>query len=183
MMSYPNGPVAHKTLDHPDMHILAALAEAARLDVRFIVLLRGAEAVVHSTVDLRSFGSLEPQILIANAEAIYAQLNLISPAFYMCLQYEKLVNVGLDERQRTELISFLHPTVLNMHNLHSMLSKVRKVSHNKSSSREWHARHGARNTSISSIKKPLTNRQYQVHQLQARLDLIGKLCTAQDAWL
>lgn len=173
-MSYPNGPVEHKTLDRPDMYILAAMAEAVRLDVRFVVLLRSARDVLHSTVDLRHFGSLEPQILIANAESIYTQLQLVGPEFYRCVQYENLVNTGLEYSQKRDLLDFLHPVALNMHQLGGMLSKVRRNTV-RGDNKSLNAR--------GTISAAQANRKYHTQQLQARLDLISNLCTAHDTWL
>lgn len=175
MMSYPNGPVEHKTLDRPDVHVLAALAEAAKLDIRFIVLLRGAAAVLHSTVDRRHFGALEPQILIANAESIYTQLQLISPAFYRCVQYENLVNIDLEESQKADLIDFLHPKALNLRTFKNMLSQVRRTTHGGTSNKHYKTQ--------DLTPSEVLNRKYHVQQLQARLNLISNLCSANDAWL
>ena len=211
MLSYPNGPSPHKTLDRPDMFVLAALAETASLDIRFLVILRSAEAALHSTMDNRHFGSMEPQILVSNAEAMYAQMQQLSSAFYKCVNYEDLVYTGLNTAQKHTLIDFLHPAVIS-HNsslLDAMLYEVEKHGSALSldggggngGNKALHHHHlhsggGGGNSSEGStysirylVKKldftnnERINRAYHVIQLQTRINMIIHLCSTQQAWL
>lgn len=222
MLSYPHGPGSikgGKTINRPDMSVMAAIAEAAKLDIRFLVLLRNAGAVLNSTMDGRHFGRGQPQILVANAEAMYAQLALLSPAFYRCLTYDDLVHNGLLPTQRSRLIDFLHPVLLNVERLDHMLKKVHlrpteqenipsvKVpDHTKNESAILAAaanvNGNSRNNDNRTVSTPAQrrkgrilyedewvteegrmNRRYQELLLQARINMIHKLCTEQQAWL
>jgi hypothetical protein len=164
MLSYPSGPAFHKVMDRPDMHVLAALGEAAGLDVRFIVLLRDAASILQSTIDRRHFGgNMQPQVLIANAESMHTQLTLVSPAFYRCLHYDKLLTGALNT---SELHKFLHPGAISEAVLSAMLAKVHQVAHGET--------------------KPVTDnklRSFHSAQLQARIDTIEALCTKSGSWL
>ena len=91
-MSYPTMGGARKQLQHPDMHILARLAEEAGIDLRIILLTRDANDIAVSTTQHREFGSFNDQIeiLTDNAAALTSQIHLIDPAFVMCLRYLNL---------------------------------------------------------------------------------------------
>jgi hypothetical protein len=147
MMSYPNGPAVHKSLDRPDMYVLASLAEGAGLDLRVVVLLRDAPAVLSSTVDKRHFGPLEAPALVANAESMYAQLSLLDAAFYRCVRYEQLAERGLTCQQK----------------------RARNISQTSGKA--------SVETSNTVRGAARVTRQYQKQQLQSRLDLISGLCT------
>lgn len=182
MLSYPNGPSPHKTLDRPDLFALAALAETAQLDIRFIVLIRNAEASLRSTVDNRGFGSMQPQVLVASAEALCAQLSLVSSAFYRCVNYEDLVYKGLNEGEKHRLVDFLHPHVIEHGSglLDQMLSVVYKGG---GSVREHTSVHRVNVSHVNMHRNGSINRAYHVLQLQNRLDLIKEKCSKEGAWL
>ena len=58
MLSYPNyGHERFKVFDHPDVTVLASMAEHLKLDFRVLVLLRDASDVLVSTVDRRQFSN------------------------------------------------------------------------------------------------------------------------------
>lgn len=186
-MSYPTGYQIRggKTINRPDMAVLATLAEHAQLDIRYLVLLRNAGAVLNSTMDTRSFGREQPQILIANAEAMFSQLMLLSADFYRCLAYEDLVHTGLSNDQRQHLVDFLHPTLLNAERLDRMLQKIRMKREEEESHHERTSFRRKRRLLVSdwNTEEGRLNRKYQEILLQTRLNMIHKLCTAQQAWL
>jgi len=184
MLSYPNGPSPHKTLDRPDLFALAALAETAQLDIRFIVLIRNAEASLRSTVDNRGFGSMQPQVLVASAEALYAQMSLVSAEFYRCVNYEDLVYAGLSEGQKRNLIDFLHPYVIERESglLDQMLSLMYKGGGGGSVS-EHTSTHRVNVSHVNMHRNSSINRAYHVLQLQKRLDLVKQLCSRERAWV
>jgi hypothetical protein len=122
MLSYPNYNGVNKALDHPDLHILATLAEMAGVDFRVIVLQRSAREILSSTTSRDIGGSNEPKILIDNAAAIYTQMLLVDPAFYHCVQYRELGS--LSQRQKHSLAAFIHPA-LSVPTIDRMLSAVR----------------------------------------------------------
>jgi hypothetical protein len=122
MLSYPNYNGVNKALDHPDLHILATLAEMAGVDFRVIVLQRSAREILSSTTSRDIGGSNEPKILIDNAAALYTQMLLVDPAFYHCVQYRELGS--LSQRQKHSLAEFIHPA-LSVSTMDRMLSTVR----------------------------------------------------------
>jgi hypothetical protein len=192
MMSYPNGPAVHKSLDRPDMHVLAALAEGAGLDLRILVLLRDAAAVLNSTVDKRHFGALEAPALVANAESMHAQLCLLDAGFYRCMRYEDLTERGLTHAQKRALVHFLHPRLLSVAVLDRMLTAVRRtppsiptdtqglrdIGYLNSTSGTSSSRSGEKSRAAARV-----SRRFQEQQLQSRQDLISSLCTNTRAWL
>lgn len=80
--SYPTLGGDKKQLQHPDLHLIAKLAEEAGVDLRVLVLTRNPYAIAKSTTENRLFGggfNEEIEMLTENAAAITSQLNLIDP--------------------------------------------------------------------------------------------------------
>ncbi len=60
------------------------------VDLRIVVLQRGAEDVIAST-ERRGFGGeMEYRILVENANTLHTELNMLDLALYMCVNYEQL---------------------------------------------------------------------------------------------
>ena len=110
MLSYPNYNGINKALDHPDISVLAALAELAGVDFRVLVLQRDASEILASTARRGIGGLEEPKILLDNAAALHAQLQLLDHRFFQCLHYQDIGN--LTATQQSELGDFLHPTLI-----------------------------------------------------------------------
>ena len=110
MLSYPNYNGINKALDHPDISVLAALAELAGVDFRVLVLQREASEVLASTARRGIGGLEEPKILLDNAAALHAQLQLLDHRFFQCLHYQDMGN--LTATQQSQLADFLHPTLI-----------------------------------------------------------------------
>jgi hypothetical protein len=128
VMSYPNGcsddgsvPTA---LCHPDIHLLATMAEASRVDLRIIILTRPADEIIKSVRRRNFLDDFEIKSLISNAAILYAQLTTLDPAFYYCLDYKTLVSLG--EEQKQELVEFLHPTAISRPLFDQMYRTVRR---------------------------------------------------------
>lgn len=97
MMSYPTGNGPMKVLMTPDIRILAKLAEEAGVDLRVIVLSRGYGDIFRSTRIHRHFGSndvVQTKDLTVNAAMLASQVQLIDPAFVMCVRYNDLGDLG-----------------------------------------------------------------------------------------
>eukprot|EP00750_Incisomonas_marina_P023655 INCI5049.6.p1 GENE.INCI5049.6~~INCI5049.6.p1 ORF type:complete len:289 (-),score=57.53 INCI5049.6:69-935(-) len=82
MMSYPNfgGPL--KVLQHPNIRLLAELAEKAGVDLRIIVMLRDPLALLASTVLKRHFvesAEIGMEVLLRNFEILVQQLVMLDP--------------------------------------------------------------------------------------------------------
>ena len=96
MMSYPTGGGEKKCLQIPDIRELAKLAEEAGVDFRVIVLSRDYEDISRS-VTKRGFGTssvVETEDLTVAAAMLASQVQLIDPAFVMCVRYTNLGNLG-----------------------------------------------------------------------------------------
>lgn len=108
MLSYPNYDGVNRNLHNPDLHILAAIAESAGIDLRLLVLQRSAKELYESVID--RFTLPTPLMGMANsATNLFSQLYRIDPAFYSCVPYH---DVGkLDESKLKKLATFLHPTL------------------------------------------------------------------------
>lgn len=134
MMSYPNfNDGQTKALDHPDLIPLAILAEEAGIDLRILVLSRPAYDTLYSVIR-RGYGNgYGPEILVDNAIALTHQIQMIDPAFFLCLPYEKLASYSHPEQAADlrVIAQFLHP-VLDEESLQIMLkmwTKIHPVHH------------------------------------------------------
>jgi hypothetical protein len=189
MMSYPNYNGLNKALDHPDIHLLAALAELAGVDFRVIVLQRNAREVLASTARRGFGGHEEPRILATNAAVLAAQLQSLHRSFYQCAQYSELAH--LDAQQQTRLASFIHADMSSDVVL-KMLSKITYSNssasvHSTRSSSSSSSGGGAETTALRSAAGPVPVPEQaqqgkypigdlQVWQLQQPLQLIDAFC-------
>jgi hypothetical protein len=198
MLSYPNYNGVHKPLDHPDISVLAALAESAGVDFRVLVLQRSAKEILASTEHRGIGGAMEPSILISNAAVLHTQLSLLDRRFYHCVQYRALGN--LTYTQQEQLADFLHPTLIKPV-LSSMLGTVHysRGSESLSSNETAAARSAAGSHSNPRLENKLRRQQeksareaqgkseevreveqrsarYQEWLLARRLALIDALC-------
>jgi len=96
-MSYPNYAGPNKVLHNPDVTVLARLAEDAGVDLRVVVLRRGAEDILRSTTMHRHFGSEahEAAVLAESAAYLAAQLRMLDPAFVECVTIDALFRDGV----------------------------------------------------------------------------------------
>lgn len=115
-MSYPNYVGQTRIAQHVNVHELAVLAETAGVDLRIVVLARSAEAMLRSTTQHRHFERRSDQSAIEGvmAAVLAAQLQLVDPRFYLCVEYG---NIGsprwwsdpYDAATRTSRADWLHP--------------------------------------------------------------------------
>jgi hypothetical protein len=186
MMSYPNYNGPNKALDHPDIHLLAALAELAGVDFRVIVLKRNAREVLASTARRGIGGHEEPRILATNAAVLAAQLQSLHRSFYQCVQYSELAH--LDAQQQSRLASFIHADMSSDVVL-KMLSKITYSNSSASvhSTGSSSSSSGDANNSISTLGSSALRSgavqqgnpsigDLQVWQLHQPLQLIYALC-------
>lgn len=108
--SYANFGGVDKPLHHPDLQILAQICENAKVDLRVLVLQRGAFDILKSTIN-RNFGDVNHQaaVLADNAAVLSMQLQLIDPKFFFCTKFETLLAVKGWPKDMKE---FLHPQLL-----------------------------------------------------------------------
>jgi len=160
-LSYPNFGGKHKSMNHPDVSMLAVLADSIGIDFRIIVLQRSAAGILAST-SRRDFGEQqEPRILLDNSAALYSQLRALDPKFFNCVEFEQMRN--LTSSQQEALASFLHPSIKPI--LPKMLSNFQlpTISNNTNS-------HGELGGLAAA-----SNRYYET-LLKANLNLIRILC-------
>jgi hypothetical protein len=113
MMSYPNFNLGTKPLNYPDIVVLAALMESLQIDFRVGVLIRNARDLMNSVMR-RGFSGYtgpltEARIIVDNAAALLAQMKMLDPRFFHCLEYEKMANMTTEEKG--SLAEFLSPSV------------------------------------------------------------------------
>lgn len=184
MMSYPNYNGVNKAVDHPDISILATIAEWAGLDFRVIVLQRDAEDILKSTARRGIGGREEPKILLSNAAVLLSQLLLLDRKFYHCIQYHSLGK--LDPQSKHKLVNFLHPTLLGpiIDRMLAMVvysesnrTTVRPSDRNFQGRTSSGVRSGNSNTDMNlSIEVRRVSEKYHAWQLAQRLHQIDELC-------
>jgi hypothetical protein len=123
-LSYPNfvGPL--RDVQNPDFHILAAVAEAAELDFRVLVIQRSAADSWRSFHD--RFYSPNSLMGMSNSAAeMFNQMHHVDPSFFFCIDYQALK--GEKETLKTALARFLHPAVVENDGkiINAMLSGIR----------------------------------------------------------
>jgi len=168
MLSYPNFGGPNKALNHPDVFLLAAMAERVGIDFRVLVLQRNANEILKSTIKRGFGGPEESRILLDNAAALYAQLRLLDRNFFHCLDYNDLFALRINgssqpimKDKKNRLAQFMHPIVVPPL-IDAMLQKVNPVS-------------GASSESLS--KRNMTaNMALSEFQLESRLLLVKELC-------
>jgi hypothetical protein len=184
MLSYPNYNGLHKALDHPDISTLAAAAEWAGLDLRVILLQRDAKDILTSTARRNIGGREEPKILLDNAAALFAQMSLIDPNFYHCINYKELGS--LSPVGKDKLAQFLHPSLVPPI-IDKLLAKVvyngptfvHSLPHFSSRA----GVHGENAEKLESeMRRDLAEQSGKYHewQLAQRLHLIDQLCQGQQ---
>jgi hypothetical protein len=101
--SYPYARDAGRAiLSHPDVRVLAEVAETAEIDFRVVLLTRNARDMLHSTVVHRGFcpgpSGIERQAnyLIHNANVLSAQLSKMDKEFVVCAPFEQLPHLSED---------------------------------------------------------------------------------------
>jgi len=105
MMSYPNFGGPEKIFQHPDVWLLAQIAEDVGEDFRILFLGRRARALLTSTVVHRHFAPYGPEavILAYNARVLASQLRALDAKFVRCVEYEDMPDLP------TDLSSWLDP--------------------------------------------------------------------------
>jgi len=182
MLSYPNFGNPQKSLNHPDVAVLARLAELAHIDFRIIVLQRSADNILISTQNRRFGGPKEGRTLSDNAASLYSQLKLLDSKFFHCIQYHELSI--LNDEKKKELIEFTHPLIQSI--LPKMLETIHskndittaqdfiKIMNNRSNNN--HNNDHNNNQNYYNMRKYITN-NYDVHGIATRLQLIDNLCS------
>ena len=166
MMSYPNYGGPNKSLNHPDIAVMAALAEMAGMDFRVLVLQRNARDILRSVTSSSYGGAAEPKILVDNAAALYSQMEQLDPRFYFCLPYEKMGN--MTDSEQSGFVHFLHPTILP-----SMMDTMLQMVHYKPKPSTTSTEHFA---SEEERRFKGASREYHEWLLARQLGLINGLC-------
>jgi hypothetical protein len=161
MLSYPNfNDGQTKALDHPDLIPLAALTEAANIDLRIMILLRNPHDVLYSALSRNFGGTSEAKILIDNASLLNNQISMLDPRYFICIEYEKWKEYTIS--QLTEIGKFLHPR-LDEETMKSMVEQIRSPSlHN--------------NTNDETIEKFSSLHEYTIFRLSLEVEKTKQLC-------
>lgn len=90
MMSYPNFGGNNKAIRHPDVHLLARLAEQAGVDLRVVVIIRDPASILVSTTINRNFNPFHIQlrVLADNQAILLQQLREIDRRFWVCHDFD-----------------------------------------------------------------------------------------------
>lgn len=172
-LSYPNfgGPL--RNLHNPDLHVLAAIAEAARIDLRILVLQRPASEMYRSIV--RRFNA-KPSDLIDMATAasvLLTQLHQVDSSFYTCMSYQDFQDLRGGKGQK--LADFLHPGLYKDQRMWQTMTKqinVTAIIASKTATRQS----SGRGRGPGAKKKELGPLAYPLLRVQARLNKIQDLC-------
>lgn len=110
MMSYPRLMGPDRSLQHPDVVVLAWLCEEAGVDLRVLVLTRSASQVLKSTTVNRNYGTHDHQamVLADNAAVLASQLRLVDRRFVRCVRYEDFSHA----ERWVQLAPWLHPRLV-----------------------------------------------------------------------
>jgi hypothetical protein len=126
-----------RSLQTPDVRLLAELCEIEGVDFRIVFLHRAAERILHSTVTHRKFDSVLRQAVTLdhNARMLTTQFELLDPSFVVCAVYEEMpvlpAAVGtLFKKLSFDLDSHLHAVFNSRHNL-TFPAPPRKATDNK----------------------------------------------------
>jgi hypothetical protein len=189
MLSYPNFNGVHKSLDHPDISLLASIAEGVGLDFRVIVLQRSAKEILESTKRRSIGGQAEPSILVDNAATLFSQLSLMEKTFYRCVPFHRLANLTTNEQK--DLATFIHPMLTTLfpsmlEAVHYPGSKTNHTEHTTAVSMESNnnssrllGKGDAQDAVLKAKHDQHVEQQnfyYQEWQLSRRLALIDSLC-------
>ncbi len=113
MFSYPNYDGNDKMLNLPDLVMLAAMSESAKLDLRILVLHRKNVSNMLRSYARRFDLSIhkEALVMLNSMTALQGQLQLLDRKFYHCISYDDLLGMQ-GSAAADELIEFVHPSAL-----------------------------------------------------------------------
>ena len=184
MLSYPNfvGPL--RDIQNPDLHVLAAVAEAADLDLRVLVIQRPAADSWRSFHD--RFYSPQSLMGMANSAAeLYSQLHQVHPSFYFCVKYQALKTEK--EQFQAALAQFLHPAVAGNNGkiINAMMSGIALPHHAGADvSKARHVGQPTERFNSGNGKDkyflPDSTVKYHLSRYQGFLDQVGDLCAAAE---
>lgn len=112
-LSYPMYERLTKVMDHPDVGMIAMMAERHKLDLRVILLRRSAHKILYSAFRRNFGGYLEPLVIINNADILYGQLKSIDKRFIHCVNIDDLLqNTRNMTEQVSSIVHFIHPKLV-----------------------------------------------------------------------
>lgn len=171
-LSYPNFEGPLRNLHNPDVHALAAIAEAAGVDFRMLVLQRPAEEMFKSFQ--RRWARKEGLTLMSmsnSAATLFAQLQQLDSSFYTCVPYQDFKASFSGEAGR-KLGDFLHPSFYGKDggkSWENMLGVIKPRSPPSGNSEQQ---------TEAGSKQSATAIRYHLHRLKGRLGMIEDLCKA-----
>jgi hypothetical protein len=171
-LSYPNFEGPLRNLHNPDLHVLAAIAEAAGIDFRVLVLQRSADEMYKSFQ--RRFHSHSGRTLMSitnSAATLFTQLHRIDSSFYMCAPYNEMKSFRGDAGRK--LIDFLLPDLYfrdGGRGWEAMMDQIHVKKNESTGSNDQ----GAKMT-VDSDRSGSAMR-YHLRRLESRVDMLADLC-------
>lgn len=116
-------------LKHPNVHILAALAEIAGVDLRIFVMDRPGQAIIATmTKRGRMSSGVDVATLADNAAVLKAHLSMISPNFVRRVPLNQLANQSFWSAEAFDMVSFAHPALASSEHVRNMTDRVSRQS-------------------------------------------------------
>lgn len=116
-------------LKHPNVHILAALAEIAGVDLRIFVMDRPGQAIIATmTKRGRMSNGVDVATLADNAAVLKAHVNMISPNFVRRVPLDQLANESFWSAEAFDMVSFAHPALASSEHVKNMTDSVSRQS-------------------------------------------------------
>jgi hypothetical protein len=174
MISYPNFNGPFKARHHPDIAVLARLCEHAGVDLRLVVLQRGAADILSSVSVKRTFApeSTESAALADNAAVISMQLQRLDPRFFLCVDLVSLATGGLVFWQRFG--GFLHPALREEASVSPIVQRLVQLAERKKANKQ--RKKMANITEPFDEGKLITKMDPWVEALQTGVAFINKTC-------
>ncbi len=173
----------HRGVQNPDMHTIAAVAEAADLDFRVLVIEQPAPDSRRSLYGHPDVSTKSIEMANAAASELFSQMLLIDPSFFLCVNHNELSATSGDDF-KTTVASFLHPQLAaNNGQLFEDMLIANTASSSKPGTSKLHRDDQPTDTSsyVYSRNKfflPESSIKYHSSRYRAILDKIERLCVA-----
>ena len=180
MLSYSNFQGPYRDLHNPDLHVLSAVADAAGVDLRLLVLQRSALELWRS-FHSRFYEKASLMGMMNSATNLFRQLRQVSPEYFMCVPYGEFATYKTDSRGNA-VADFLHPGLAQQRYFlwQTMLKGVRrkKKSDDKNGTHAPYPPADRTAELIQGERYNLPDATIRLHlaQYQGVIDLVDSVC-------